>query len=517
MMSAPRKLTRAGLAASLILLIALPATITARAADSEKPGNGVVLYSAIQDGNRALYSRQSNGTDLQRIPIEGLADHPVVSPHGRRLAFTKYGPWGAQVWVSYLDGAGLVRLTTGSSETMPAWSPTGGQVAFTSGRKGRRDIHRILSDGTGLRRVTSSRRNDEQPAWSVTNRIAFVRRSAESDDIYTISPSGRRGARPLTNDGADDRFPAWSPTGQTLVFSSGESGRRDLHLLTANGSKRRRLTRIPGDETEPTFSPDGTRIAFVHRREGKQHLYVVKVKGRPVTRLPRRSLRVRRLTPRSSASRAPSWQPTGFDPVVAAAGDIACDPSDPNFVGGGGGRRGFCEQQLTSNLLLRKDLAAVLVPGDVQYNFGALGAFHQSFDPTWGRVKELIRPVPGNHEYDTPGAAGYFDYFNGPGANTGAAGDRDKGYYSFDVGSWHLVALNSECGEIGGCGANSPQARWLREDLAGHSAACTAGLLALPQVHFRSLRTTGGRRHSALRLTVREERGCAAYRARALL
>jgi hypothetical protein len=81
--------------------------------------------------------------------------------------------------------------------------------------------------------------------------------------------------------------------------------------------------------------------------------------------------------------------------------------------------------------------------------------------------------VVGNHEYLTPGAAGYFDFFNGPGAATGPAGERGKGYYSFDVGAWHLVALNSNCTRVGGCWAGSPQEQWLRADLAAHPSACS--------------------------------------------
>jgi hypothetical protein len=89
--------------------------------------------------------------------------------------------------------------------------------------------------------------------------------------------------------------------------------------------------------------------------------------------------------------------------------------------------------------------------------------------------------VAGNHEYGTSGASGYFDYFNGAGALTGLAGDRSKGYYSWDIGTWHMVALNSNCAEIGGCGAGSPQETWLRSDLTAHRASCTLAYLHHPR------------------------------------
>ncbi|MFL6196753.1 MAG: metallophosphoesterase family protein, partial [Thermoanaerobaculia bacterium] len=87
--------------------------------------------------------------------------------------------------------------------------------------------------------------------------------------------------------------------------------------------------------------------------------------------------------------------------------------------------------------------------------------------PTWGRLGSLLRPSPGNHEYETPGAQGYYDYFGA------AAGDPAKGWYSFELGAWHIVSLNSNCAAIGGCGPGSPQVQWLERDLADHPRACT--------------------------------------------
>ena len=162
-------------------------------------------------------------------------------------------------------------------------------------------------------------------------------------------------------------------------------------------------------------------------------------------------------------------------PVVAAAGDIACDPSNFYF-NEGRGMANRCHQRATSDLLVNAGLKAVLPLGDLQYYCGAQAAFMASYDPSWGRVKPITHPTPGNHDYQPSGGygcappcgQGYFAYW-GP-----AAGDPSRGYYSFDLGSWHLVSVNSNCEAIGGCGAGSPQERWLRADLAGHARArCT--------------------------------------------
>jgi hypothetical protein len=156
------------------------------------------------------------------------------------------------------------------------------------------------------------------------------------------------------------------------------------------------------------------------------------------------------------------------DPVIAAAGDIACSPSDPNF-NDGSGTSTHCRQRATSNLLVDAGLAAVLPLGDLQYENGLLEDFNAVYDPTWGRVKSITRPTLGNHE---GGGTGYFDYFNGIGVPNGPAGERGKGYYSFDAGDWHLIALNSNCSR-GPCAAGSEQERWLRADLDAHLTRCT--------------------------------------------
>ncbi len=157
------------------------------------------------------------------------------------------------------------------------------------------------------------------------------------------------------------------------------------------------------------------------------------------------------------------------DPVIATAGDIACSSSSSNY-NGGAGTADKCRQRYTSDLLVNAGLAAVLPLGDTQYESASLSGLNKSYHPSWGRVKSITRPAPGNHEYKTAGAAGYYDYFNGVGQASGPAGDRTKGYYSFNVGTWHLIALNStdHC-TIVPCGVGSAQETWLKADLAANA------------------------------------------------
>lgn len=153
------------------------------------------------------------------------------------------------------------------------------------------------------------------------------------------------------------------------------------------------------------------------------------------------------------------------DPVIVAAGDIVCGNNTPTGTP--------CKHAETAALIGTINPTAVLLLGDNQYENGTLAEYNALYGPTWGQYKSITYPSVGNHEYQTANAAGYFDYFNGVGVQTGRAGDRSKGYYSYDLGTWHLIALNSNCGSVGGCGVGSAQEVWLKADLAAHSNACT--------------------------------------------
>lgn len=139
-----------------------------------------------------------------------------------------------------------------------------------------------------------------------------------------------------------------------------------------------------------------------------------------------------------------------------------------------------CQHEAT--LALAESLApdAVFALGDLQYESGSLSDFRTYYGPTWGRFDPIALPAPGNHEYETAGARGYFDWFNGVGVATGRAGTRGQGWYSRDIGDWHVVALNSNCAFVD-CRAGSEQERWLRADLATHRKPCTVAIWHHPR------------------------------------
>jgi hypothetical protein len=164
--------------------------------------------------------------------------------------------------------------------------------------------------------------------------------------------------------------------------------------------------------------------------------------------------------------------PQSGDPVIVAAGDIACSPADASY-NGGAGTATACHEKATSDLVLSLHPLAVITLGDEQYNSGKLTDFLTSYDPTWGRFKGITHPSIGNHEFGQTGASGYFNYF-GDSATPLEPGCRSncKAWYSYTVGNWRIITLNTECTtNNNNCAAGSEQDLWLQGELASANAA----------------------------------------------
>ena len=158
------------------------------------------------------------------------------------------------------------------------------------------------------------------------------------------------------------------------------------------------------------------------------------------------------LASRESGATGPQLIVDATPPTLIAAGDIAdCATA----------------KDAETAALVAKIPGTIAALGDLAYDSGTLAEYNACYQPTWGPFKARTRPTPGNHEYLTPGAAGYFAYWGA------VAGNPAQGWYSFDLGGWHVISLNSNCDSIGGCQAGSPQETWLRADLAAHPKTCT--------------------------------------------
>jgi hypothetical protein len=181
-----------------------------------------------------------------------------------------------------------------------------------------------------------------------------------------------------------------------------------------------------------------------------------------------RSMRAEVIASNAAGPSAPATSaPTGLvqpqEPLLATVGDIACP---------GGDRTDSCQQVATAKLTAEAEPSAVAVLGDNQYQSGLLSEFNSAsaYNDTWGQFNPIVHPTPGNHEYTaSASASGYFTYFGS------AAG---SGNYSYELGSWHIISLNSDCSDSG-CEdslagtTSSASVSWLEADLAAHPGQCT--------------------------------------------
>ncbi len=147
--------------------------------------------------------------------------------------------------------------------------------------------------------------------------------------------------------------------------------------------------------------------------------------------------------------------------TIVALGDVVCEPENPTT-------NTTCRAKSVAKQIKKINPSAVLLLGDLQYWTGALTDYKVAFAKVWADFEDdTIVPSPGNHEYKTENASGYYQYFGK------RAGDKEKGYYAKSLGSWLILALNSNCEYIGGCDKNSPQAKWLERKLDLSGSRCT--------------------------------------------
>src|SRR5437762_1913572 len=160
--------------------------------------------------------------------------------------------------------------------------------------------------------------------------------------------------------------------------------------------------------------------------------------------------------PKASAERATPPPPS-----------LATSPGPATLVGAGNIAKSDVTGAPATVALLDSIPGTEFAAGDAAYDNGTLTQYQQCYQPSWGLHKARTQPTPGERDYKTANAAGYFGYFGA------AAGDPKQGYYSYDLGTWHIIVLNSGSSSLVPTTATSPQVQWLRADLAAHPARCT--------------------------------------------
>jgi hypothetical protein len=430
--------------------------------------------------------------------------------------------WAAPAWASFLPNGDLER----GGGSLAGWTGDGAAVALRADGRGGGHAARVARRP---RNPTYSIRARLNPALSTAGTVYRARGYVRSGTpgrivclrVLEITPAGstigsRSGCRASTR-----RWRAFPEveyraerTGDRIALRvvqqapshAGDSFQVDdlsLAALSGNGQ----LPTTPGGLTaaatsaasvsldwNPSSDGDGIRAYTIYRRGipiaavgGSRTDYTAIAK--PGTTATYSVDAVDASGARSDRSQGASAStPASGGVLVAAAGDIACDPTDGSF-NGGSGTATACAQKATSDLIVGDpDISAVLPLGDLQYGCGGYSAFLDSYDLSWGRFLGITHPAPGNHEYQAsggtdcaPGAAGYFGYF-------GAAAGDAQGDSAWNAGAWHMIALNGECDAVGGCDSASPQGQFLSSHLG--SKKCTLAYWHEPYFTGASHNTT---------------------------
>ena len=267
-----------------------------------------LAFVSGRDGNSEIYVGKLNGAGILRLTTgDAVDDQPAWSPDGSRIAFRSTRGGNAEIYVMNADGSNPVRLTNHpADDSGPTWSTDGTRIAFARRFMEEMDIYVMNADGTSVVRLTTGNYPSFEPAWSPDGqRIAFMRYRSGSHDIVAMNADGS-GVTELTMGTDDDWSPAWSPDGTKIVFSRAVDCyyycEYDLFVMNADGSGATRMHVPSCDEYDPAWSPDGTRIAFT----SAQSYYGV---GCPTSVMVMRADGTNVTLVTNGESSAPAWRP----------------------------------------------------------------------------------------------------------------------------------------------------------------------------------------------------------------
>jgi Concanavalin A-like lectin/glucanases superfamily/Bacterial Ig-like domain/Calcineurin-like phosphoesterase len=351
------------------------------------------------------------------------------------------------------------------SDTTPSFAGTAGTAPGDSTTVTVRVYDGTAATGTPLQTLTATRGGGGAYMVDATSALALGTYTAQAEQSDGVGNVGTSSANTFTVVAPP---PDTTPPAVTLTTPGHGSSGSDTTPTFAGAAGT-----AAGDSTTVTvkvYAGTGTSGTLLQTRTANASAGTYSVDASPELALGTYTARAEQSddagnTGLSSANTftVTSPPPPG-DPILIGAGDIA-SCGDSEFTG----------HEETADILDQFPTATVFTAGDNVYINGTSNEFAQCYDPNWGRSKNRTRPATGNHDYGTNDATGYFGYFGA------RAGDPTKGYYSYDLGSWHIIALNSQCSDIDGCGVGSPQEQWLRADLLAHQNVCTLAYWHYPR------------------------------------
>lgn len=260
-----------------------------------------ILFMSEQDGNRDIYSMNTDGGNIQRLTNHPSEDtDPAWSPDRMQIAFASNRDGEFAIYVMSTNGSNVRRISPdlGSFASSPSWSPDGRNIVYVSNSSGGNQIHIIASDGSNDQKITEGAFESLDPSWSPDGRrIVFASNQPGNFEVFSMSVSGGD-IRQLTDDATvDSDSPAWSPDGQSIAFAANGNNGGEVYVMSFDGSGVRVLA-SSGDEffASPTWSPDGRFL-----------IYGVQGAGTSLRKISVDGFSVEQLTDGSSHVSAPAW------------------------------------------------------------------------------------------------------------------------------------------------------------------------------------------------------------------
>jgi len=470
----------------IFIVLALSLTLAASAQSNQSfriikripiPGQGGWDYLTVDEGARRLYV--SHGTQVEVLDVDSgaivgkIPNTPGV--HGIAIAsdlgrgFVSNGKASSVTIFDLKTLKTIGHVPTGTDPDAIIYDPATSRVfAFNGDGKSATVIQ--AADG----KVAGTIDLGGGPEFAAADGAGNVFDNLEDESLV------------LKIDSRNLKVEQRWPTGPCLSPSSMAMDRPNRRLFIGcrsklmavmNADTGKVITTLPiGDHVDATaFDPEsrlifnsnleGT-ITVIHQDSPDKYSVVESVKTAP-------RAKTMTLDPKTHQLFLSTAEAGKFEVLVVGA--VREKASDPVFVGAGD--IASCDDlagAYATAKIIEQTSGTVFAVGDLAYPNGSDVDFKNCYHPTWGRFKDRTRPSPGNHEYHSSGASGYSNYFGA------TAGDPKKGYYSYDLGQWHILSLNSECREVGGCGMDSPQAKWMQEDLQEHRAGCTLAYFHKP-------------------------------------
>jgi hypothetical protein len=402
--------------------------------------------------------------------------HPI--PHSALLGILAtllvVGPTGSQAALAASDA-------TPPAVTAPLAAPAPGKTVRAAAVPVR--VAWTATDaGTGVAKVALQMRIDGG-SWT---KVILPRRTARHA-VVSVRPPHDAQFRVRARDAAGNLSPWMEGEGLRWTLDSerapGVTATGTWSVIRASGFLGDRALRGRDTGAELSFTFSGSQVAWIGRPSrsgGSARVYLdgedrAVVSTFAVSRAYRRVLYVATWPEPGDHTLTIRVLGTPGHPNVVVDGFIVGDalPADPVLVGAGD--VAYCSNPGDNRTadLLDAIPGRVFVAGDTVYPDGTKAQFRDCYDPTWGRWRLRTSPAVGNHEYHAPGAGPYWDYFGS------RAGDRGKGWYAYDLGTWRVYTLNANCTEVG-CGPGSEQEQWLRADLAANPRACVAAVMHQP-------------------------------------